>query len=201
MTDMSKQCPIWGTPCESMELIRLDESVELIQLGDKSSSISPLDMPHDVSSSPRAGGNYVITSDAAEIIGTWAKERNFLKARLSRWIYEQNLLGARPVVTSEILKEVEHWPTPPASKRMDYLLEFIDSEAEGIGTDVPTSEEMQAATLTKIDDELRYLISQAEKGGLIEVPTKAIGGYARVLITMKGYERLEELKKVQALSD
>jgi len=177
---MNEQCPIWGTPCEASHL-----------------GLTAKMRCH----SPRAGGHYIITDTATTKIRGWTKQENPLKAKLSRWIYEQNLLGELPEVTRQTLKEVERWPMPSVSERMDYLLEFIDLDAGGIGMDVPTSEKMQAATLTKIDGELRYLINQAEKSGLIEVPRKPIGGGARVNITLRGYNRLEELKAVQARSE
>lgn len=188
---MSQQCPIWGTPCEN---------VKAISFGDRRTSVQVYDLAHAVSSSPRAGGNYVITSNAANIIGMWAEKKNLLKAKLSRWIYEQNLLGALPEVTSQILKEVEHWPMPSVSRRMDYLLEFIDSKTERIDALIPWSDEMQAATLSIDEEELRRLIYHAEKSGRLEVPVKTAQGNS-VVITLKGYEHLEELRAVQALSE
>jgi len=172
--------------------------VKLTWPDDERSSIPLIDVPRTVSSSPRAGGDYVIDSNATEIIDTWAEE-GILKAKLSRWIYEQNLLGALPEVTDQILKEVKHWPMPPVSRRMDYLLEFIDSKTERIDALIPWSDEMQAATLSIDEEELRRLIYHAEKSGWLEVPVKTAQGNS-VVITLKGYEHLEELKKVQVLS-
>jgi len=124
-----------------------------------------------------------------------------LKAKLSRWIYEQNLLGAPPEVTYQTLKEVEHWPMPSVPKQMDYLLEFIDSKTKMLDRGASMSEEMQAATLTLTEEELRYLIRQAEEIGWIEVPRKTLAGIGPIIINILGYNRLEELRAVQARSE
>lgn len=110
------------------------------------------------------------------------------------------MLGALPEVTSQVLKEVEHQSEPPVSKRMDYLLEFINSEITTVGKRTSISEEMHAATLTSVG-ELRYLIRQAKESGWIEVSENQLAENSLIAITIKGYKRLEELRAVQVRSD
>ena len=177
---MSGGCPIWGTP----------NKVFPSGLADITDCYSP-----------RAGGRYIITHTATAKIQRWTEQENLLKAKLSRWIYEQNLLRTPQEITSQILKEVKHWPMPSVPKRMDYLLEFIDSKTTMLGKGVSMSEEMQAATLALSEEELRYLVKQAEEIGWIEVSIKALAGIGPIVITILGYQRLEELRAIQALSD
>lgn len=149
----------------------------------------------------RAGGRYKITRNAVINVKEWTEQENFLKAKLSRWIYKKNFQGELPEVTSQILEEVEHWPVPSVPKRMDYLLEFIDSKAERIDEPVPWSDEMQAATLSMDEKELRYLIGQAKKSDWIEMAAVADCKNPPLVITIQGYKHLEKLGTVQVHSD
>lgn len=120
------------------------------------------------------------------------------KVKLSRWIYEQNILGEVPVVDSEILKQVKNWRMSPVSMQVDYLLKFLESKTKVIGASVrfqEVSDEMLAATLLENEGQLRYMIEQIQELGFVN------GEWTAPTITLEGYRRLEELRGIQASSD
>jgi len=172
------KCPIWGTDCEDL---------------------GPADFDGRYVDSIRAGGKYKITGSVLRLVAQFG----YLdKAKLSRWVYGQNLFGAVPMVDSFVAQQVPNWPIPSVPTRIDYLLQFVELETKGaIGAEVQISKTMLAATVAVNRDQMKYLIEQAESLGWMKViwtmgypPT--IGG-----ISVKGYQRLEDLRGTQPNSD
>ena len=196
-------CLIWrNTPCD--EINRHSESL------------------NRCFSSARAGGRYCITRMAEEILkGALDQKGNQLQATLSRWIYEKNLLGETPEISSGIVTEAKKWRVPPVSKRIDYLLKFLGSKTKVIRQAIPQSPEMQAATLVSLEqlpsDDLLGLMKLSEEMGYIRILKDIISAVAKneaiaidysggtlenfAQITAKGYQRLEELEGTQATTD
>ena len=168
-------CPIWGTPCEKIEQVALDDWMV---------------------NSSRAGGKYIIAGGAYRE-ATALEELS--KMKLSRWIYEQNQLGEPLKIDTNTLEKVKTRPMPSVPEQMDYCLQFLESKTEALGGAVDMvscSDEIQAATLLKDDDEILYLMQQSRDIGWIWL---SIDG-CDVKILSEGYQRLEELKKTNVTS-
>jgi len=171
------KCPIWGTDCD-----------DFANLGWDSRAIR----------SPRAGGKYKILVRAHATVG----ELDILeKAKLSRWIYEQNLSENIPEITSEIVESVQQWAMPSVTKRIDYLLQFVELETKGaIGMPVEFSPKMLAATVVANPSQMDYLIKQAADMRWVEITHT--GDVPNIKeITAKGYQRIENLKSDRVDSD
>jgi len=170
-------CPIWGTDCEYF---------------------GPPENDVRCVGSLRVGGDYKITGSALHVVG---RLDSLEKVKLSRWIYEQNLLEVVPRIDCAVVEDVPNWPVPSVPERIDYLLQFVELETRGeIATPVPLSEKMCAAVVVSSSDKLWYLVGQASAMKLIEhgiVTEESV--YRRHIkeITVKGYQRLEELKKTR----
>lgn len=166
-------CPIWGTPCEKIEQVALDDWMV---------------------NSSRAGGKYIIAGGAYRE-ATALEELS--KMKLSRWIYEQNQQVKTPEIHTNILREVKTWPMPSVPERMDYYLQFLESKTKVLGERVnyhSYSDEVQAATLLKNVDEINYLIREIRNKDWINV------NHGSVVIRSEGYQRLEELRKTNVTS-
>ena len=179
---MNDKCLIWGTLCGKIE--RAYHRPGVAWLVD----------------SPRAGGKYILDSTVYGGDATAIEE--LLKMKLSRWIYEQNQQGGEPPeIDINTLKEVSDRPMPSVLERMDYCLQFLESKTEALGgaVDIAScSDEIQAATLLKNTDEIRYLIEEFEDEDWIKPGAESDSDF--VVIRRKGYQRLEELRKANAAS-
>jgi len=201
------KCPIWGVLCESVR-------------------IAPDTKTYHVQSS-RAGGRYTITVSALRVI----EERSDLeKAKFSRWIYEQNLLGTAPRIDSAVAQRAQNWPMPSVPKRIDYLLQFAELQTRNVAEapilhvpDVSVEahlrgitdhildraqqklDEIYAATATSSPGALDYLMSQADKAGLVTFHSHEMSDGRTTLrsieLTMNGYKHLEKLKDANPNSD
>jgi len=175
------KCPIWWTGCEDFGSANFDGRCV---------------------NSPRAGGKYEITGSALHMVDRLS---SLEKAVLSRWIYEQNLLEIDPRVDSAIVEDVPNWPMPSVLERIDHLLQFVELETRGeLATPILLSEEMCAATSALSFNELLYLARHADTMKLVRF--SSVIGKVKISpqigeITVKGYQRLEELKKVNLNSD
>lgn len=174
---MNDECPIWGTPCKKTmhgHAWQVD--------------------------SPRAGGKYIVTGIALDEITVLDK---ISKVKLSRWIYEQNQRGKIPEIDSNTLEVVKMRPMPSVPKRTEYCLQFLASKTEALGGAVDMvscSDEMQAAALLKNDDEAVYLIKEFINEDWIKIKPGAESNSGLVVIRLKGYLQLEELKKTNVAS-
>ena len=87
---------------------------------------------------------------------------------------------------------------PSVPERMDYCLQFLESKTEALAGYVKIdsySDEIQAASLLKNTDEIRYLIEEISDIDWISFDGR------EVQILSKGYQRLEELRKTNVASD
>lgn len=178
---MNDECPIWETPCEKINLSYLPGNRGAWEVD-----------------SPRAGGKYIIYNHACPYMTGKTDLEELLKVKLSRWIYEQNQLGKTPEINIDTLKKVITLPMPSVFKQMDYCLQFLESKIEALGGIVDYHsylDEIQAATLLKNEGEIRYLIEQSRDIGWINLNGRS------VKILIKGYQRLEELRKTNVASD
>ena len=171
------ECPIWGTPC-TMEWV----------------TPSVLDIRSD-----DAGGYYEITDEAVRILSGWTPQEHPLRAKLSRWIYKKNKLGEPTRVDPGVLNQIKNEPMPSVMERIDCLLKFIESQERGaIGVAIQISIDMRVMTLASSDEELHYLLRQAREMDFIRRTGHPL---VPATLTIKGYERLEELRGIQVLSD
>ena len=177
MAKKNDKCLIWGTSCEKIERVYELPGAPLLV------------------NSPRAGGEYIVTSTA---FGGITALEELSKVKLSRWIYEQNQRGDPPEIDRNLLKKVETWPMPSVPEQTDYCLQFIESKTEALGGYVKIdsySDEIQAASLLKNADETRYLIEEIRDIDWISFDGRD------VQILYEGYQRLEKLKKTNVASD
>ena len=174
------KCPIWGTKCKDF---------------------GPADLDGRYIDSIRAGGKYKITGIVLHLVAQFDPLK---KAKVSRWIYEQNLLGIVPRIDSAVVEDVPNWSVPSVPERIDCLIQFAELKTRGaIGRPVECSAEMLAATVSSDQRELDYLIQQADEMALVSIGETCLGkgdcGGIKC-ITARGYQRLEELKKDQPKS-
>ena len=174
-------CPIWETPCQKIAL--------------------PGGQDAQGFNSPRAGGKYIISRTAASGMAPALDELS--KVKLSRRIYEQNQLGETPEIHTDILREAKTWLMPSVPEQMDYCLQFLESKIGAWGETADyhfCSDEIQAATLLKNDDEAVYLIKEFINEDWIKIKPGAESNSGLVVIRLKGYLQLEELKKTNVAS-
>jgi len=201
------KCPIWGALCEEVR-------------------VSPDRRTCHVQSS-RAGGRYTITVSALRVVEKWS---DLEKAKFSRWIYEQNLLGTAPRIDSSVAQQAQNWQMPSVHKRIDYLLQFAELQTRNVAEapilhvpDVSVEahlrgitdhilgraqqklDEIYAATATSSPSALNYLMGQADKAGLVTFNSHKMSDgritSRSIEFTMSGYQRLEELKNANPNSD
>ena len=192
---MNDKCPIWGTQCKKLNLIKLS--------GNK--------YVWDVDS-PRAGGKYRISDTAYGEMGMAIPLEESSKVKLSRRIYEQNRIYKKnqlekselPEIDLNTLREVNDWPMPSVPKRTEYCLQFLASKTKALGEAINMDshlDEMQAAALLKNAGEARYLIEEFRNEDWIKIKPSAKSDSGLVVIRLKGYLQLEELKKTNLTSE
>lgn len=180
-------CPIWGTSCEKIKPAAPEKSSWEVN-------------------SPRAGGKYIISHDVSGGRATASLDEPS-KVKLSRWIYEQNQLGETPEINSHTLRDVQTWPMPSALEQRDYCLQFLESKIEvgwrSVKLDSHHVDEMQAATLTILinNDATERLIEEIREIGWIKTKQGDGSLYSTWVIRSEGYQRLEELRKINVASD
>ena len=191
---MTDECPIWDTKAEIENLSgNQDKFVD----------------------SPRAGGKYCVTAKAEKLLEGLDDKK---KARLTSWLVKQRSLGVEcPRIEDTTISDEEYGPPLNRSERMERLLKHIEENgAEGTFKKQPrvisghgppevanaqpdyqkvlaVSESIERAELLDLLDSMR------EKGWLKDPYNEYKGGEfpksGSVLITEKGRDHLEELKK------
>jgi len=149
--------------------------------------------------SKRAGGKYRVRESDKSVVEI-PSDNISLKLNLSRWIYEQNLQGASPVIDAEIIR---HWASrllPSALERVDNLLNFIDLKTrDHLGHPIGASDDMFAAAPAESENELSHILDIARQRDFLNFATiKTSGTEPQILgITFRpeGYRRLGELQK------
>lgn len=191
MNEKRPTCAIWGTPCEKIDRVYLLSGTPWLI------------------NSPRAGGKYLIGDD---VYGEATAIEEPLKVKLSSWIYKQNRIFEKnqleeselPEIDINTLREVSDWPMPSVPERTEYCLQFLASKTEALGEAVNIDshlDEMQAASLLKNANETRYMIEELSNEDWIKIKPSAKSNRGLVVIRLKGYLWLEELKKTNAASE
>jgi len=164
---------------------------------------------------PRAGGSYEITGKAAFILR--GKDEEF-RARLTTWLVDQHNSGTpEPLITVEVLKNVDLTPNLPVQERANRLLGFFSRNQSAIGDklDLEISDlganlygngftecgaEYAAVTESLKAEEVQFLLDQLAASGFITVHGSS-ASRPWCVITMKGYEHLEQYVKLMAVSE
>lgn len=186
---MNSTCAIWGT--SATELRTHD-------YGDKK-----------VISSPRAGGEYLITGSAADILKWWSDADKVL---LTSWLVEQRRLGVtRPEIFSHTLDEAKDRRLPSVVERADALLRYLVLKSNFLGVTVgfwvpeqpetrSTLHELLAWTSSRQGSEVVELAEYCHSQGWITHEKQETGLSTGDLHGLKvrppGYTRLEQLDAV-----
>lgn len=149
--------------------------------------------------SKRAGGEYrVREEDKAEV--EIDADNISLKLNLSRWIYEQNLHGASPVIDTKIIRHCASRLLPSALERVDNLLNFIDLKTrDHLGHPIGATDDMLAAAPAESVNELSHILDIAKQQDFINfqaIKTSDAGlQILGIIFKPEGYRRLGELQK------
>lgn len=175
-------CPIWGSP-----------AIETTPSGYDGHHVS----------SPRAGGDYIITGSATAMVNHLETKE---KVTLTNWIVEQNLHHLTPTITSHIIRDCKTWPTIDVFERANRLLRGIERHTSSIGElwkfDIFDDDESFVGTNTAGHaalalsasltlNEVQYLIKYLKEAELVE--DSAVMSSAALSITPKGYAHIAEL--------
>ena len=174
-------CPIWGTPASGKSLF--DKLEKLMD-------------------SPRAGGQYFISTTA---IGCLPPDDR-VRARLTTWLVDQRRLGNEcPEILQQTITDAEQQKNLSVHNRADRLLQYIGDQTVEIGTPfVFTSEEMRTTAIAAwsesvSENEVLYLLDYLDKQSWIE--KRSTSAYSnRFILTVEGYARLAELETANAES-
>jgi len=166
---MSEKCAIWQSPTLS----------------------SHRDGGGERHNSPRAGGWYVITGSAVEIIKHLDGRQ---KAYLTTWLVEQRHLGVtEPAVTTAVVSRFRNGAPRSIIARRDSLLKAISNKSSGLGETVRYSDSgildyILAETESLKMMEVSALVNFCVADRLLSEPFKDY-----VALTFDGHSRLEEL--------
>ena len=190
MSLMDQTCPIWSTPSAIGTVVgRLDLT-----------SVN----------SPRAGGNYAVEDTAKNKLST-LNQRD--KVKLTSWLDEQRRFGIlTPIITRDSIIEVQNKKELRIAERVDGILRYLESKLLGLGKNVQiclfrsvadeelTEDHLKFFDLLRLSgsvdaDELESLLEHLEDRGYIDQPFESMGPIQYYLLTVEGYERLEEIEK------
>ena len=154
-----------------------------------------------VENSPRAGGNYVITWDAKDMIED-NEVTDDQRARLTTLLVEQRRLGNEwPMVTTSLIEAARSATPLQVQERADRILRYIsESSFNKIGKWVPildvvnpTYETGLARSESTGFTELVYLCNYLSQNNWIELPLHIDGSpRAEAMVTIEGYSRIEK---------
>ena len=171
MANEKQLCPIWGTPVEQM--IRYPEG----------------DIPSAVQGSPRTDGNYHISTQARNYVGTLDDSQ---RARLTTMIIEERRkTGQTPVVTTKLIQYAKRADPLPHHMRAERLLRYLANIPQRVG---------QEFSIPVITSDMKALAwSESTEGSEIEffVAYLTTMGWLHSLrggckITVQGYEHVAE---------
>ena len=113
MANEQNRCFIWGTPAE--QTIRYPD----------------WDIPSEVRGSPRTGGNYSITFQAINYVGTLDDSQ---RARLTTMIIEERRkTGQTPLVTPKLIEDAKRADPLPVYARAERLLRYLVGKSQIVG--------------------------------------------------------------------
>ena len=192
MSLMDQTCLIWGRPSTV------------------SSVFSTLELSVH---SPRAGGTYIVDDIAKNDLST-LDERD--KVKLTSWLEEQRRLGKlSPKITSVSILEAQQRKELRIAERVDGILRYLESKSRLLGTEVnfhlshpefdekPTDAHLIYYDLLRHSesvgsDELTSLLDHLKERGYIKLGNStvlSVLGLNTCVLTVEGYERLEEIEK------
>lgn len=190
MSVTSNICPIWGTRADHFARDGDRLRVE----------------------SPRAGGKYVVSGTAQELLKAADDQQ---RARLTTWLVKQRALGDEwPWVASSTLAEVKNGSGSTVADRADGVLRFLASRTELLGARVRFRLEawpQEHDDLTVVyfgllahsecvgENDLDFLLDYLKGRGFIRRDGINNAEQACTL-TVAGYSRMAELEGVQSSS-
>jgi nucleoside 2-deoxyribosyltransferase len=178
-------CPIWDTPAAYFPETRHGNKI--------------------CYDSPRAGGQYEVTSSASVGLENLSEDKKLL---LTTWLVDQRRLGtAVPVVHSNIPKQTANFRHLSVRERRDRFLRYLDQKTPKIGTRLPISRgkvavesdyELLAWTESTDSSELWYLINFSVEEGLVAKigsTQSDTGSMDHFGLTPGGYDFLDQMDK------
>ena len=152
--------------------------------------------------SPRAGGAYRMTEEAAHLVYVQDWLSIGSKARLTTWLVDQRRHGIRePVITWDIANNfrlTDDRDAISAYKRGERLLQFLADQTKTAGETVLVHNfylEALAWTESTELNEIRYLLQYLKKRGFIEGFDLSMSreGQCRAIVTVEGFGYIEEV--------
>jgi hypothetical protein len=169
------QCAIWGTPAKE----------------------EPTQGDYAIVDSPRAGGKYWISGNAASAIGSLNDHE---KRLLTTWLCEQRYGGIDvPEVDTAVLDLVKARQPYSFSKRFTTVLRGVGDRINQLGEELvlrdgdPEVERFLAQTDSVSGRELAELIRLLKQTGLVEATFYSSGVSLRP--TARGWEEIDNLKR------
>ena len=166
--------------------------------------------------SPRAGGQYIIFDGFEPWISNCLEREKLL---LTNWLVKQRQLGnPSPVITKEMILEVEQLNGTKISERVDFVLKYLEGKSERPGTRIVfylshgSYENVQvedphivylkllAYSGCSGNDGLIYFMTELREAGLIKYQDKLGGSMQICTLTMEAHKRLAELEKTSTAS-
>ena len=180
MANEQNRCFIWGTPAE--QTIRYPD----------------WDIPSEVRGSPRTGGNYSITFQAINYVGTLDDSQ---RARLTTLIIEERRkTGQTPLVTPKLIEDAKRAEPLPVYVRAERLLRYLVKNASSVtqlfrnNRILSDQEALAWSESTKADDVAYFVDYLMDTGWLI----RHRSGFFR--ITIPGYQHVAEESTKRDLS-
>ena len=168
----------------------------------------PLSTDSVIHGSARAGGNYVISDDADDMLsGDTERFDDHVRARLTTMLIKMRNQGVKwPRVTTELVDKAANTPDMPVHERADELLTFLQERSPTIGQWIPltrpvgreyTEEHVEAMARSESVSisEVNFLLDELARTGLILSRETGTGRLAQV--TLLGREHIEALKNPQ----
>ena len=190
---MNEECAIWQTPAKR-----------------KPAQTLPFTSWID---SPRTGGEYLIDDDWVDFAQGHGER---CKARLTSWLVDQRRLGNRcPEVTREKIEAARNAQDMRVSQRVDRVLQFLEARTrtpgEAVTIDPNPDVESHHAKVTVYYqllahsesigwNDLKYLLDHLAERRMVRKLISSRHEYP-YLLEVRGFERLDELKKVGPASD
>ena len=187
-------CPIWG---ENHKATLHSQWVK--------SELTILE--EDLIDSPRTGGLYRLTPEAfATIHHGRLKEKQ--KAKLTTWLFDKRKQGTNsPVITTDILDSFAYSNSTPSLSRSerDYrLLQFLVNETENIGDQINVSRYGEMALVISESVgwlEVFFLLRHLNDQGFVEYSDTRNPSKCIAVVTVKGYDRIEEIESSLLTND
>ena len=180
MANEQNRCFIWGTPVE--RTIRYPD----------------WDIPSEVRGSPRTGGNYSITFQAINYVGTLDDSQ---RARLTTLIIEERRkTGQTPLVTPKLIEDAKRADPLPVYVRAERLLRYLVKNASSVtqlfqNNVILSDQEALVWSESTTSQDLSYFVSYLSEMGWL----RRYGG-GTFTITVPGYQHLAEQATKKDLS-